>query len=214
MKYSFKALRLTISSIFIGTALLTLSGCGVERPPTDTNNICSVFKQYPKWYWEAQSSYHKWGVPTPVSLAIIREESYFVNDAEPPRSTVLGFIPWTRPTSAYGFSQATNGAWKDYQKATQNNNANRDQFGDAVDFVGWYGNLAHQKLGISKLNAYDLYLAYHEGITGYQNKSYAKQTWLIEKAQKVQNLAQQYQKQLKYCQRDIPRASAWNLWLM
>ncbi len=213
-KNNSKILRLASQFLLLGVTTLTLVGCGTQRPPANTNNICSIFREYPKWYWEAHASYHRWGVPIPVSMAIIREESYFVNDAKPPRTTVLGVIPWTRPTSAYGFSQATDGAWQDYQQSTKNQDANRDQFGAAVDFVGWYGNLAHEKLGISKSNAYDLYLAYHEGIAGYQNHSYANKTWLIEKSQAVQKLAQSYQQQLKYCRADIPQANAWNLWLM
>jgi len=213
-KNGLKICRLAISLLITGTAVLTLSSCGTTKPPQNTNNICSIFKQYPKWYWEAQSSYHRYGVPTPVSLAIIREESYFVSDAKPPRDNLLGFIPWTRPTTAYGFSQATDGAWSDYKKATKNDNADRDQFGDAVDFVGWYGNMAHNKLGISKSNGYALYLAYHEGIGGYQNKTYNSKPWLLNKAQEVQKLSQKYQQQLKYCSMDIPRASMWNLWLM
>ena len=213
-KIKTKSAYLFIFMGLLGLTSVLLNSCGVQKPPNNTNDICAIFKEYPKWYWEAQSSYHQWGVPTPVSMAIIREESYFVSNAQPPRTKLLGVIPWTRPTSAYGFSQATDGTWADYQQATKNRQADRDEFGDAVDFVGWYGNMAHQKIGISKSNAYDLYLAYHEGIGGYEEKSFRKKPWLMDKARKVQNLAIRYQRQLKYCRSDIPRASAWNLWLM
>lgn len=210
----FSLFSLIAKCCLIGAISYTLSGCATQKPPQNPNNICSVFRENPKWYWEAHTSYHRWGVPIPVAMAIIREESYFINDAKPPRTKILGVIPWARPTSAYGFSQATDGAWLDYQKATKNQDADRDEFGDAVDFVGWYGKQAHDKLGISTSNAYDLYLAYHEGIAGYQNHSYANQTWLINKAQEVQTYARKYQQQLKYCRSDIPQASMWNLWLM
>lgn len=197
----------------LGVLAIGLAGCGTA-PPRNTNNICSIFKEYPKWYWEAKGAQHKWGVPINVSLAIIRTESHFVDDAKPARTKLLGFIPWTRPTTAYGYSQAVNGTWKDYQRATGEHSADRDEFGDAVDFVGWYGNMAHRKLGISKNNAYQMYLAYHEGVGGFEKRSYRKKGWLVAKARNVARLSYRYKQQLKYCRADIPKPSIWNLWLM
>lgn len=204
-------LAIKIAALVAVTSVL--AGCGVA-PPKNTANICSIFRQYPKWYWEAKDSYKQWGVPINVSLAIIREESHFRSSARPSREKLFGFIPWKHKSTAYGYSQALDGTWADYQRETGDHSSDRDEFGDAVDFVGWYGYKAHKQLGIPRTNAYDLYLAYHEGMGGFSKKSYLKKPWLVRKARTVSRLSYQYKKQLSYCQNDIPRASLWNLWLM
>ena len=70
-----------------------------------------------------------------------------------------------------------------------------------MDFIGWYANQAHRRAGIPRSNAYDLYLAYHEGIGGYQRKTYLRKAWLMPVARKVANRAQTYRSQLAYCRR-------------
>ena len=44
--------------------------------------------------------------------------------------------------------------------------------GDALDFIGWYNHTSNKRLGISKSDAYNLYLAYYSGHGGY-----ARGTW-------------------------------------
>jgi len=51
-------------------------------------------------------------------MAIIRQESSFQADAQPPRSRILWIIPGPRPSSAYGYSQALDGTWDWYRQAT------------------------------------------------------------------------------------------------
>ncbi len=189
-------------------AISILSSCA-PRPPANQNNACSIFKEYPSWYWDALKSYHRWKVPVSVQMAIIHQESHFRAGARPPRTKLFGFIPWTRPTSAYGYAQAVDGTWDHYMKSTGKNGADRNDFQDAVDFVGWYGNQAHKMLGISKRNAYDLYLAYHEGFGGYRQGSYRKKAWLVKRAHKVQQQANLYRGQLLYCKNDIPKPGLW-----
>lgn len=182
-------------------------------PPRNTENICSILNQYPSWYWDAQHSNQKWGIPIYVQFAIIRQESSFDSAARPPREKLVGLIPWARPTTAYGYAQAVNDTWTLYQNDTKNYKSNRDQFADAVDFLGWYGNLSSRQLGISRNNAYALYLAYHEGIQGYAEGTYRQKAWLIDVAKKVQDYSKMYKIQLQGCQKSIPKPSIWNLWL-
>ena len=189
-----------------------LSGCA-PAPPTGTTNACNIFRQYPKWYWQAKDTQKKWGTPVSTQMAIIKQESHFVADARPPRTTLLGFIPWTRPTSAYGYSQATDGTWAVYLRDTGQSGRSRTNFGDATDFLGWYSMRAQKKLSISPADAYSLYLAYHEGLGGYKVKSYRKKPWLLRVASKVQNQANAYYRQLRRCRNDIVKPSIWNLWL-
>ena len=116
---------------------LFVAGCGTT-PPTNVEDICEIFEEKPRWYRAALKSEERWGTPIHVQLAIIRQESTFRFNARPPRRKLLGFIPWTRPSDAYGYAQALESTWAWYQRDTGRRGADRDDFGDAIDFVGWY----------------------------------------------------------------------------
>ena len=133
-------------------------------------------------------------------MAIINQESAFVDDARPPRKWFLGVIPLSHPTTAYGYCQALDGTWEQYLRSTGKTNAERDNFADAVDFIGWYTKRTRQELGVSQRDAYRQYLAYHEGQNGFRKKSYNAKPWLISVAKKVQRNAQKYSKQMDECQ--------------
>jgi hypothetical protein len=119
-------------------------------------------------------------------MAIIHQESKFRRDARPPKKRVLGFIPWGRASSAYGYAQAKDDTWDWYISKTGNRGADRDDFEDAVDFVGWYCSMTHRTNGVSKWDAYNQYLAYHEGHGGYRRRTYNKKAWLLGVARKVE----------------------------
>lgn len=180
---------------------MNITACMPPSPPSDVNNICNVFKQYPKWYYDAKDVERRWRIPLPVQMAIMHQESKFDARAQPGRTKLLWVIPWNRPTTAYGYSQALDGTWALYRKSDGGLFASRDNFTDAVDFIGWYANQAHIRAGISRSDAYALYLAYHEGITGYQRKTYLHKAWLVPVAHKVENRARIYQSQLANCHR-------------
>ena len=192
--------------------LILLTACAVNPPqqttpshhakkkaPSPTSNACTLFKNNPSWYWEALNTYYRWGVPISVQMAIMQRESDFQAGARPPTTKLFGFVPWTNVTSAYGYAQALNGTWAQYQQTTKNYKGKRDKFGDSSDFVGWYCNKANKQLGISLNNAYELYLAYHEGLTGYANKTYNSKPWLLNVAQSVQDRANSYRQQISHC---------------
>jgi hypothetical protein len=131
------------------------------------------------------------------------QESSFIADAEPPRPTILGFIPWFRSSSAYGYPQAQDNTWADYQKQTGNSWASREDFADSCDFIGWYCAVSNRKLGIPFSDAQNLYLAYHEGHGGYQRQLYKNKVWLMSVANKVNQRAWQYDEQLNNCRREL-----------
>lgn len=168
-------------------------------PPKNSDNLCAAFKEKEDWYTEAKQSFEKWGVPISVQMAIMHQESRFVADAKPPRPWLLGIIPWFRPSSAYGYAQAKDETWNDYLDSAGSWSADRDDFSDAADFIGWYGYVSHTKLGIAKEDARNLYLAYHEGNGGYQHKTYANKAWLKRIADKVAYRARLFQSQLDAC---------------
>jgi len=194
----------------IGILSIVLTGCAtsVIPPPENVENVCSIFQEKDGWYQHALDSEKKWGAPPHVLMAIVRHESRFVDNARPPRKTFLGVIPLGRPTTAYGYCQAVNGTWENYLEDTGNQSAERVNFRDAIDFVGWYTNVSFEKLGISKIDGYNQYLAYHEGHVGYSQQSYKKKAWLMRVAKRVQSTADVYASQLASCreQLDIQQA--------
>jgi len=179
-------------------------------PPRNLKNSCAIFDEKDDWYEYARDSYEKWGVPVHVQLAIIYQESRFRHDARPPREKLLWVIPWFRASSAYGYGQVKDSTWDWYRKSTGNRWADRDDFEDVVDFIGWYCNLSHRKLGISKWDAYNQYLAYHEGHGGWKRKTYRKKAWLQKVARKVEARARAYHAQLKRCEGRLKKR--WSLW--
>jgi hypothetical protein len=186
---------------------LLLAGCAAPPQPRPNNveNICSIFNEYPEWYRHAKETEAKWGVPVATQMAIIYYESAFTAKAKPPRKKLLWIIPWKRPTSADGYSQALNRTWQDYQNQTGNSSGQRHVFGDACDFIGWYSYQVNHSLRVLPNNAYALYLAYHEGMGGYAKRTYLKKPWLIRVAHKVSARSNIYQRQLMTCESSIPR---------
>jgi hypothetical protein len=186
---------------------LLAAGCA-SIPPKNPANVCSIFYEKEDWYAGARKAQRRWGLPVPVQMAIINQESSFVEDARPPRYRFLGFIPLWRPTSAYGYGQATDQTWAWYQAKTGREGADRDEFGDAADFVGWYAHQSYVQLGIPKHDAYRQYLAYHEGHGGYRRGSHKSKAWLLQAARKVASNAGRYQRQLAGCQASLEHALA------
>jgi len=184
------------------TTLAWLSACG-SNPPRNPDNSCAVFEEKTGWYRAALDSQKRWGVPVHVQLAIVYQESAFEHDARPERRKLLWVIPWKRPSSAYGYAQAVDGTWEWYMKSTGNSGADRDDFEDAVDFIGWYGDQSNRRLGISKSDAYNQYLAFHEGHGGFERRTYRNKQWLLQAARRVQNRSNDYRSQLQACASDL-----------
>ena len=132
--------------------------------------------------------------------------------AKPPRKKIFGVIPGPRPSDSYGYSQAKESTWDWYQRSTGNYGADRDDFGDAIDFIGWYNNVSNKELGISKQDAFRLYLAYHEGHGGYRKQSYRSKDWLIDVARKVDRQAQRYNSQLQECAEELEPRGWFDWW--
>ena len=183
-------------------SLVALSACAT-LPPKNTENICQIFREKDTWYQATLDASHRWGIPIAVQMSIINQESGFIHNAEPPRPTLLGFIPWFRTSSAYGYPQAQDGTWSDYQQQTDNHWADRNDFTDSCDFVAWYCAISARELGIPATDAHNLYLAYHEGRAGYLRQHFLKKRWLMDVAQKVDRRAWMYDAQLATCRQEL-----------
>ena len=187
--------------LIVGLILLFVAGCA--SVPKNTEDICAIFDEKGKWYRAAKKSEQRWGTPIHVQMSIIRQESSFRFDAKPPRKKILGIIPWRRPSNAYGYAQALESTWQSYKDDTGRSSADRDDFKDAIDFVGWYTDQSQKIAGISKWDPYNQYLAYHEGQGGWQRKTYASKAWLKETARKVDYRAREWGAQLKSCENSL-----------
>jgi hypothetical protein len=189
---------------------IALVGCSATKPPQRPDDACAIFREKKGWYEEALDASKRWGVPIAIQLAFIRQESSFDGDAKPPRRKILGFIPGPRPSNAEGYAQALESTWNEYRKATGASGADRDEFGDAVDFIGWYNSRSAKMCGIPKDDAYRLYLAYHEGPTGYRRGTHRRKAWLLGTAERVASRAARYGSQLSRCERELtPKARGW-----
>jgi len=195
--------------LFLVAILLCLvflvQGCAHRKPPRDPENICEIFRGNRKWYRQADASYRRWGIPVPVMMAIMYHESGYQARVRPPRTTCLWVFPGPRPSSAYGYAQALDSTWDWYRKSTGNRGASRKDFGDAIDFIGWYCSVSVAKCGMAADDAYRLYLAYHEGQGGYNRGTFRSKAWLRNAAAGVRARAQAYRGQLASCEDEFRR---------
>jgi hypothetical protein len=207
-----KPFTLIILSLLCAIPALLLGCVHLGKPPEKIDNICQIFRQNRDWYRSAYRSSEKWSVSIPVLMAIVHQESKFKAEAKPPRTSCLCFLPGPRPSSAYGYAQAVDETWDKYKSATGSWGADRDNFADAIDFIGWYCNLSYSVCGIAQDDAYNLYLAYHEGHNGFRRGTYGKKKWLQRVAWKVQNRAKRYANQLASCEKEFERPRPCCLW--
>ena len=178
-----------------------LSSC--VSVPKNTANVCEIFSEKYFWFKNANATEKKWGAPIELQMAIVKRESGFDWLAKPERTKIFKIIPWTRPSSSFGFSQAVNGTWDMYKQATGNDLALRATFSDSSDFIGWYVDQTYKKLKISKKDYYRQYLAYHEGWNNY--KDYKKKPNVVSYAREVNGQAKIYKRQLTRCKSELDR---------
>ena len=180
---------------------ILISAC--SSIPKNTADGCSIFSERYLWYKHAKKTERKWGTPISLQLAIIKMESDFDWLAKPPRNRLFKVIPYKRPSSSLGYSQAVKGTWEQYKNETNNPLATRVRFRDSVDFIGWYTNKTEKILKISKKDSFRQYIAYHEGWGNYKN--YKKNAKVISLAKRVEQQENKYKKQLYDCKKRLNR---------
>ena len=186
-------------NIIICSLFFFISSC--TSIPKNTLNVCNIFSEKYFWYKFAKKTERKWGAPIELQMAIIKKESGFDWLAKPERTKIFKVIPWKRPSSSFGYSQAVIGTWDMYKKSTGNTLASRVLFKDSSDFIGWYVNQTYKRLKISKKNYFRQYLAYHEGWKNY--KHYNKKSNVVGYAKQVSIQAKKYRSQLNRCKRKL-----------
>ena len=201
--------RVYMARVFItAIVLLLFSGCANYRP-SNMDNACDILMGEKSWYKASVKSANKWGTPVSTQLAFIHQESRFQHDARPPRKKVLWIFPGPRKSDAYGYAQVKDATWDWYIDKTGARGADRDDFTDVVDFIGWYNKETQRRLGVGLGDPYRQYLAYHEGHGGYERRSYNKKPWLKKVATKVASRSKMYQQQIKGCKKELEKKRFW-----
>ena len=181
---------------------LFLTSC--SSIPKNTVNSCEIFNEKYFWYKYAKKAEQNWGTPIYIQLAIIKIESDFDWLAKPARQRLFKIIPFKRPSSSFGYSQAVKGTWEQYKNETGNKLATRARFKDSVDFIGWYTNKTKSILKISLNDPFKQYIAYHEGWGNYKN--YKNNKKVIDLANKVKKQSNIYKKQLSNCRSSLNKS--------
>ena len=173
--------------------------------PKNTKNACSIFSERYLWYKHVKNSSEKYGAPVHVILAFVKKESGFNRWAKPKRTKLFKIIPYKRPSSSFGYSQAINKTWDLYKTETDNPLALRARFKDSVMFIGWY---MHKTNKINKIpfnDSYRQYLNYYLGWGNYAQKAYKTDKKAIIFAKSVKTQSNIYRKQLKSCKKSLDR---------
>jgi hypothetical protein len=184
-------------------AALGLSACASAPQPSNAEiaDACLLLKQNRPWHDALRDAARNWGAPMGFTLAVMKQESSFDSGALAPRGERqwFGLVEGDRISSAEGYTQALDGTWEMYKKATGKWGANRNSFQDSSDFIGWYFNTTGQRTGLGQYDYKAHYLAYHEGATGYLKGTWKGKGWLIDTASRVASQATRYESQIRAC---------------
>ena len=176
-----------------------------SSPPRNIANICEIFEDRRAWYRAATEAEARWQIPVAVNMAFIYQESSFRARAKPERTRILWVLPGPRPSSAYGYAQALDSTWSEYEQTSGNRRASRSNFADAIDFVAWYNAMSRRINGIPAYDAPNLYYAYHEGNAGYARGSYRNKSWLLDTGSRVQANADRFNGQFAGCRDELDK---------
>ncbi|MEM9145411.1 MAG: transglycosylase SLT domain-containing protein [Pseudomonadota bacterium] len=192
---------MTLRVFYVAVVLAALGSCSStpDGPPRAQDDICAIFAERPTWRNAAQKAALRWNTPVELKMAIIWRESSFRAAVRPPRRYALGIVPLGRPSSALGYAQAIDGTWDWYQDETGQSSADRTEFADAVDFVGWYVAKTERVNSVGRYDAFNHYLAYHEGHAGHRRGGWQQKSWLKRAASQVAEQTARYRGQLSRC---------------
>ena len=173
--------------------------------PKHTSNACKIFGEKYLWYKHSKNSSETYGAPIHIILAFVNKESGFNRWAKPKRAKLFKVIPYKRPSSSFGYSQAVKKTWELYKTETNNPLALRTRFKDSVMFIGWY---IHKTNKINKIplgDSYRQYLNYYLGWGNYSKKVYKTDKKAIIFARSVEKQSNIYKAQLQECKKSLDR---------
>ena len=173
--------------------------------PKYPQNACKIFGQKYLWYKSIKKSSDTYGAPIHIILAFVNKESGFDRWAKPKRKKLFKVVPYKRPSSSFGYSQAVKKTWELYKNETNNPFALRTRFKDSVMFVGWYMNKTKKINKIPLNDSYRQYLNYYLGWGSYSKGVYKSDKKAIIYAKNVKTQSNIYEKQLRECQGQLDK---------
>ena len=195
-----KILKNNLIYIFI---LLFLASC--SSIPKHPANACKIFSEKYLWYKHIKQSSETYGAPVHIILAFVNKESGFNRWAKPKRTKLFKVIPYKRPSSSFGYSQAVNKTWELYKTETNSPLALRTRFKDSVMFIGWYMQKTNKINKIPLSDPYRQYLNYYLGWGSYKNEAYKTDKKAVIFAKSVEKKSKIYKNQLQGCQKALNR---------
>ena len=188
--------------IYLVIFLFLTSCSSVPKYPA---NACKIFGENYLWYKAIKKSSEKYDAPVYMILAFINKESGFNRWAKPKRTKLFKIVPYKRPSSSFGYSQAVNKTWELYKTETNNPLALRTRFKDSVMFIGWYINKTNKINKIPFNDSYRQYLNYYLGWGAYSKKKYKTDKNSILFAKSVEKQSRIYRSQLRECQSNLDK---------
>lgn len=190
-------------------AVMGLSACASAPQPSNAEiaDACLLLKENRNWHKALRASAKEWGAPMGFQLAVMKQESAFDARAKAPRGERkwFGLVQGDRLSSAYGYAQALDTTWEAYKQETRNGGADRHNFRDAADFIGWYFASTGKRTGVGQYDYRAHYLAYHEGAGGYLRGTWRNKRWLVNTADNVAAQAVRYESQISRCKALKPK---------
>ena len=171
--------------------------------PKNPLNACKIFGENYLWYKSIKKSSETYGAPIYVILAFVNKESGFNRWAKPKRTKIFKVVPYKRPSSSFGYSQAVKKTWELYKNETNRHLALRMLFKDSVMFIGWYIRKTNKINNIPLNDSYRLYLNYYLGWGNYSKKIYKTDKKAIIFAKSVEKQSNIYKNQLRECQKNL-----------
>ena len=190
-------------NLFFLIIFFVLASC--SSVPKYPQNACKIFGQNYLWYKSAKKSSDTYGVPVHIILAFVNKESGFNRWAKPKRQKIFKVIPYKRPSSSFGYSQAVKKTWELYKNETNNPLALRTRFKDSVMFIGWYMEKTKKINKVPLNDPYRQYLNYYLGWGNYSKKVYKSDKKAIILAKKVEKQSKIYRNQLKECKKSLDK---------
>ena len=176
---------------------LFLASC--SSVPKYPQNACKIFSEKYTYLKYSRAASKKWNVPISSILAVINKESGFRRFAKPKRTKLFKIIPYRRPSSSLGYSQAVNKTWDLYKKENNKPLALRISLKHSSDFIAWYFWKTNKINKVSLKDTRNMYLNYYLGWAAYKNKAYEKDRKAILLAKNVEKQAKIYKNQLREC---------------
>ena len=168
-------------------------------------NACKIFGERYLWYKHTKKSSQTYGAPVYIILAFVNKESGFNRWAKPKRTKLFKVVPYKRPSSSFGYSQAVKKTWELYKTETDSPFALHTRFKDSVMFIGWYINKTNKINKIPLSDSYRQYLNYYLGWRNYAKKVYKTDKKSIIFAKSVEKQSKIYKSQLRECQKSLDR---------